>query len=60
MSRKDYRAVADVLRSALEGADLEGLRVVTLIAREFSDFFKGDNSRFDRQRFMDAVFGEIT
>jgi hypothetical protein len=54
MSRKHYRAVAEVLRLALEGAPEGSRESLKGVARELADFFKRDNSLFSYQRFYEA------
>lgn len=51
MTRKDYIVTADILNSAIPyNEDL-----ILKIADEFADYFKKDNPRFDRRRFLEAV-----
>ena len=46
MSRKHYEEIALILgRSNIDDGDIENL----------ADYFKMDNSRFDKQRFITAV-----
>tara|TARA_A100001011_G_C13728378_1_gene602477 strand:+ start:46 stop:237 length:192 start_codon:yes stop_codon:yes gene_type:complete len=46
MSRKHYEEIALILgRSNIDDGDIENL----------ADYFKMDNSRFDKQRFINAV-----
>jgi hypothetical protein len=57
MTRKHYVEMAHVLNIRLR-IDAETHRergLVLLIARDFADLAKADNSRFDRDRFMAAV-----
>ena len=59
MSRKDYRATADLIKSQrrLDGPT-EATRLANDTLRNIADgmasIFKADNSRFDRQKFMEA------
>ncbi|MFE6745895.1 hypothetical protein ACFVGM_08600 [Kitasatospora purpeofusca] len=59
MSRKHYREVADILHRELDGADPDGLHIITEMALDLAAFFKRDNPRFDHAKFMSAVLGEI-
>jgi hypothetical protein len=53
MTRKTYREAAEVIRAARELPDREQLIAVV---EGLADMFKRDNSRFDRERFRDAVY----
>lgn len=65
MSRKDYAAVAAVLRDALDtiredeelgvADDIEPDAVVMTVAYGLSDVFAADNPHFDRERFIAAA-----
>jgi len=56
MSRKDYRAFADILAGDLATCETDGeRRKVACIALSMEDVFKRDNPRFDRQRFREAA-----
>jgi hypothetical protein len=55
MTRKTYREAAEVIRAARELPDREQL---TAVVEGLADMFKRDNSRFDRERFRDAVYGD--
>jgi hypothetical protein len=50
MTRKDYIQVAKILNENLAGVSDEMLN-------EFIKMFKADNSRFDSNRFVNAVKG---
>ena len=58
MSRKDYKAAADVIARELERAkdiaDARSAEAVGRVARALADMFCGDNSRFDYGRFYTA------
>jgi hypothetical protein len=54
MTRKDYQAVARVIRFNYENSDDQAKSNIREIARELADHFKTDNSRFDRQKFYEA------
>lgn len=58
MSRKDYVAIADVLRLKYEEGDASVKSTVEAIARGLCNLFAADNASFDRQRFLKAVHGE--
>ena len=57
MTRKDYVLLADALR---ESAQVETNRTATVIdiTDRIADRLKMDNPRFDRGRFVSAVFGD--
>lgn len=55
MSRKDYVAVARILRAQYATGNLERQVVAEEIAAELSAIFAEDNLRFDSGKFMDAV-----
>ena len=50
MTRKDYVEVARILNANLEN-------VSDLMLNDFIAMFKSDNSRFDSNRFVNAVRG---
>lgn len=55
MSRKDYEAVARILRGERRDAQQEETRlVVERIARDFAALFGADNPHFDEVRFLAA------
>ncbi len=66
MSRKDYEAIAAVLRAEAESIQnshpdrshyfwRQGHRsAITRTARRLADIFQADNPRFDRERFLKA------
>jgi hypothetical protein len=59
MTRKHYREIAEVLREQYrwtKGTDAE--QVVRVTASELATICKRDNPRFDRARFMDAIFDD--
>jgi hypothetical protein len=49
MTRKDYERAAESIR--LSGSSESEKKLLTLA---FSDFFREDNPRFDRDRFKEA------
>ena len=61
MTRKDFEAIATILRSAREvveerpaRARMLGLAPIDQIERDLIALFESDNSRFDRDRFRSA------
>lgn len=51
MSRKDYERAVEVVRDAAStGSNDEAMAVMA----SFVAFFRGDNPRFDRERFVKA------
>lgn len=59
MTRKDYVAIAAALRGAIieTGDTPQAIRALNAAANNVSEVMQRDNSRFDRSRFLDAVFG---
>ena len=55
MTRKDYRAIAAILNTSWL-ADLDSYPQIRLIALQMCDVFAAENTRFDADRFMAAVF----
>ena len=67
MTRKDYIKFADMIRARhdeivevwyVKHSDiyLRKYEELDAMARQMAVIFKGDNSRFDRDRFLDACF----
>lgn len=58
MSRKHYREVADIIKSVHQDyghpADSMTRLAMQALAGRMAVMFKGDNSNFDRQKFMEA------
>ena len=56
MSRKHYRAIADVLAAeyVLYGSDPDVEIVLRNVMLSLADICKQDNPRFDRERFYNA------
>lgn len=59
MTRKDYVAIAELMRDERESAELstDGYRVWADIEISLADVFETDNPRFDRTRFYRACEG---
>jgi hypothetical protein len=53
MSKKDYQAIARALFQAKDGSYAEEDSRIRIIGN-LADVFKADNSRFDRERFIEA------
>lgn len=58
MSRKDYKAFAEILAGHYTGTGDEEDQVILDVAYEMAGVFKRDNPRFDHKRFIAAVKGE--
>lgn len=57
MTRKDYKAMAEVLRNTYQQA--ESKREVILIERliiQMTHLYTEENERFDEEKFLAAVF----
>lgn len=69
MSRKDYRAIAAVLREEYRAVTEEDYPydpvrrqaaqdVIAAVANRLCPVFRADNSAFDTSRFMEAALGD--
>ena len=55
MTRKDYVAIAALIKHQRESAERDDIQLgVEYIADSLAHFFKTDNPRFDRERFLKA------
>lgn len=63
MTKKDYEAVAEILRDSLrpDGAYGQTVRmdVLSPVVSQLADMFARDNGRFDRGRFESAVYADV-
>lgn len=67
-SKRTYELVSDVLGAAIAEEvrvnkgqiTKEVTQVFDELTERFAYVFEGDNSRFDRNRFIDAVYSHIT
>lgn len=57
MTRKDYVATANILNQFVDEIDF---LVLQEIADGFAEMFENDNPNFNYQKFIDAVFAELT
>ena len=65
MTRKDYIVTAEILRSAIENSKNEldenskelffAMDNTMFIAEQFAEYFAKDNSRFDENKFFEAI-----
>lgn len=59
-TRKNYRAIAEIIKSATQDSPVGGIYRVGRwdagedIANDLANFFQQDNPNFDRQKFLDA------
>lgn len=53
MTRKDYEAIARIIKSARTASTADD--AAEAIAQQFAVHAKGDNARFDRERFIAAT-----
>ena len=55
-SRKDYREVANVIKSLRERYDRkpDGIEALDDVVRSLADLFSADNPRFDCRKFFNA------
>lgn len=56
MSKKDYEAIAGIMRASLSNERIDTFTVMALAA-QMGVYFTQDNSRFDIDRFLTAVGG---
>lgn len=52
MTRKDYVKTAEILS---DWADVMEYETLYALAKDFADYFAGDNERFNREKFYSAV-----
>jgi hypothetical protein len=57
MTRKDYVQTANILNQFVDEIDF---LVLQEIADGFAEMFENDNPNFNYQKFIDAVFAELT
>jgi hypothetical protein len=57
MTRKDYVKTAQILNNYVDEIDF---LVLSEIADEFAGMFEDDNPNFNYQKFIDAVFAEVS
>lgn len=56
MSRKDYVQFAAIIQDNINRAKTpEAREAVKSVARDMADYFRDDNSNFDRNRFYQAA-----
>ncbi len=53
MTRKDFQAIADILASHRENVDAIDFEK---LAKEFAIFCKTRNAKFNKEKFIDAVY----
>ena len=53
MTRKDYQAIAEAIKSTLHD-NVPAVDIAYTIAANLADVFAADNPRFDRSRFLAA------
>ena len=56
MTRKDYRAVADMLRTLNKDTNYSGTVALAGVVDRIARVFESDNARFNRARFFAAVY----
>jgi len=54
MSRKDFQAIADILKKEMPHIEITGRGGLENISRSLATYFKSQNERFDREKFLDA------
>lgn len=57
-SRRHYEDVAEILKGAYQVTPIKRWSAVEYIQLTFEDLFRGDNPRFDLERFRKAAEGE--
>ena len=53
-TKKDYKAIAEILNKAHETSPTDVNEVLDYVRRELTQLFAADNPRFDADRFADA------
>ena len=61
MSRKDYQMLASLIQSSIADADKYGWSAeaaLSKFAHKLANILGSENSRFDKDRFLDIALGE--
>ena len=54
LTRKHYKSIASILNKAIKEGD-DKINTINIILNEFTLYFKQDNIKFNREKFIDAV-----
>lgn len=57
MTRKDYESAVRLIRKAAVDSN-DDPYLISNLTLTFAEFFQNDNPRFDRERFVDAAYGQ--
>jgi hypothetical protein len=59
MTRKDYIKIASVLKTANNNRDYYAIEdVFSILIDDMCEVLKADNSRFDKNKFINYIHGE--
>jgi hypothetical protein len=65
MNHKDYKAIAAMMnievesfRAYMDKRDVNAGNVIDRVSNHLADYMAADNPRFDRDRFIQACYGE--
>jgi len=59
MTRKDYIKIASVLKTANDNRDYYSIEdIFNILIDDMCDVLKADNSRFDKNKFINYIQGE--
>jgi len=60
MTKKDYKAIAEVIERHAIGSEAEGESILHVgeFVKALSSVLRADNPRFDAERFRAACYGE--
>ena len=59
MTRKDYIKIANVLKTANDNRDYYAIEdIFDILINDMCDVLKADNSRFDKNKFINYIHGE--
>ena len=59
MTRKDYIKIASVLKTANDNRDYYAIEdIFDILINDMCDVLKADNSRFDKNKFINYIQGE--
>ena len=59
MTKKDYIAIAEIIRTKLNQDDITEVNLVFKFIQSMADYFEKDNSRFNRVKFIHACHNHL-
>jgi hypothetical protein len=60
MSQKDFTAIARIIRGDVATATPAQFQKLFVVTLSLADYFQQANPRFDRSKFYDACFGDVS